>query len=141
MNKSDLIDIIFNEDLIALEKIAEAKDFNVNFLDEKLNITPLICAIDTNNEKIVDLVLKLGADPNFTSEGLSLPLIHAIEIAVEAEEYSEEPIEISITIIKNLIQYGAKINAVNFDGKTPIEFSLNYHPPAYELFSKMLESE
>jgi ankyrin repeat protein len=138
MSNNNILDLIFEEDINSLKnKLLETKPSQINLVDENLNLTPLICAIDTDNEEIVKAILDAKADPNFTANGLSLPLIHAIEIAVEAEDYNPDVNETSTRIIELLIKYGADINQKNYDGVTPIEFSKNYHVAAYNLFRKL----
>jgi len=135
---NNLLDLIFDEDIIKLEEVLNYNiNKEINFIDKSLNITPLICAIDTNNIAIVELILKHKANPNFTSQGLSLPLIHAMEIAVEAEDYGNKN-EISNEVIIKLLEHGAKIDEENYDGLTPYEFSKNYHIPAQKLFESIM---
>lgn len=138
MSSNNILDLIFEQNIIGLNKeLVETDSSVMNLVDKNLNLTPLICAIDTNNEEIVEALLKAKANPNFTSNGLSLPLIHAIEIAVEMEDYDSTISKISTSIIELLIKYGADINQKNYDGNTPIEFSENYHVNAYNLFQQL----
>jgi len=138
MIDNNILDLIFAEDINDLKnKLVETDPSQINLVDESLNLTPLICAIDTNNEEIVKAILDAKADPNFKANGLSLPLIHAIEIAVEMEDYNPNINEISTRVIELLIKYGADINQKNYDGVTPIEFSKNYPVAAYNLFQKL----
>jgi ankyrin repeat protein len=120
MNNINIIDSIFDEDIINIEiSLKQLSIDEINLVDEKLNLTPLICAIDTDNKTIVEMILKAGADVNFTKKGLSLPIIHAMEIAVEAEDYSDD------------------VDEVSNDGVTPTKFAKDYHIPAQEFFKTL----
>jgi ankyrin repeat protein len=138
MNKKEILDIIFDENLSELSKILTSLTSDeINFVDEKLNLTPLTCAIETNNYEIVKSVLNKGANPNFCKQNISLPLINAIEISVLAEDHSQGEKKFSTNIIELLIKFGADINLPNYDGETSIEFAKDYHPLAQKLFEKL----
>lgn len=62
--------------------------------------TPLVCAINSKNEEIVDILLQSGADPNKCTNYGETPLIAAVKVG------SQE-------IITRLIEEGANINKTN----------------------------
>lgn len=90
MNKQTFLDDIFDESIDKVrDTIKNNKALDLNFIDQELNISPLICAIDTVSPEIVELLLNNGANPNLMGSGMSLPLYHAIELAEDYKGFDD----------------------------------------------------
>jgi ankyrin repeat protein len=91
MNWDKFLTDIFHQNISEVANVIEnAHDFDINFWNKESNETPLSCAIEAESSTIVELLLNNGADPNSTAEGISLPLLQAIEIGREANDYNSE---------------------------------------------------
>ncbi|ARE67255.1 SWPV2-ORF036 [Shearwaterpox virus] len=108
-------------------------------IDPEYGITLLLCAIRTNNIKIVKLILDLGVPVNIDHHNI-LPLQKAIQkrkpeifellIHYGADVrmkniYGDTPLHTAASIrhfysIKRLLELGADINSVNIIGETPL---------------------
>jgi len=132
----DLARLIFKEKLNEAENWISENDPILNSVNDKMN-TPLLAAIDVGNVVFIRFLLEKGANPNYLVEGINLPLIYAIEIAVEEEDYSDDIDEPKIDIIELLIEYGADIMKKDDLGRSPYEFAKNYHVAARKLFEKI----
>lgn len=135
MNTRKFLDLIFEQNLVEVSNIISRERIkDLNFVYDKLNVTPLICAIDSGNSQMVELILANGANPNYLNEGLSLPLYYTIEIAEEAEDSNSDGEDELLEIIKLLVKYGADFHFVNFDGKTPYEYASSRYQKAKIIF-------
>ncbi|QRI42757.1 ankyrin repeat protein [Mudlarkpox virus] len=108
-------------------------------IDPEYGITLLLCAIRTNNIKIVKLILDLGVAVNITRCNL-LPLQSAIykhrpdifELLIDygadihmTNIYGDTPLHVAaISLntysVKRLLELGANVNVINSAGRTPI---------------------
>lgn len=141
MDQRKLLDSIFNEKTEKAKRIIKAnKEIELNFVNE-LNITPLICAIDASSPEIVELLLDNGANPNFATTNLSLPLYHAIELAEEAEDYKKSDDPKLLEIIELLVNYGANIHIANYNGKSAYQYAESRYLPAKKIFDKLIFDE
>lgn len=135
MNKQTFLDDIFDE---SIDKVRDAiknnKDLDLNFIDQELNISPLICAIDTVSPEIVELLLNNGANPNLMGSGMSLPLYHAIELAEEAEDYKGFDDPKLLEIIKLLVVGGANPHLNNYNDTSAYEYAEIRYLPAKKIF-------
>lgn len=139
MNERAFLDSIFNENTNNIKEVIENnKDLELNFINDELNITPLICAIDSVNPEIVQLLLSNGANPNFMHTGLSLPLYHAIELAEEALDCDGIDDPKLLEIIELLIKNGADIHLTNYTGKSPYQYAESRYLPAKKIFDLSL---
>lgn len=137
-NRTDLVRIVFSENFEAINPLLENLSYNeINFLDQELSTSPLICAIGTNNPKLIELLILKGADVNFFHEILPLPLSEAIETAMNYQDYEEsQNLDNAIKIILILLKYGANPHKKNAKGVTPYEFADKYFPPAIKLLDQ-----
>jgi len=76
--------------------------------------TPLICAIDENNEEIIHLLLAKGVNINARDYTGATPLIRAIQ-------------KNNKKIIHLLLDKGANVNAVDYEGRTPLMHAIDAH--------------
>lgn len=81
-------------------------------------MAPLFAALTTrfaNGSEIAMILLKHGAEVNITDKSLKnlTPLLYVLR-------------ENRYEMIIPLIEYGADLNAVDFDGKTPLHHAMNY---------------
>jgi ankyrin repeat protein len=76
-----------------------------------MGLTPLVAAITEGNQKMVELLLKGGADPNTRDEHEGAPLILAV---------SEKRCEVRRGIVHVLLESGADPNVTDFDGRPPL---------------------
>jgi ankyrin repeat protein len=93
--------------------LADVKDYfsrnkeEINLEDED-GVTPLLAAIASNRLELVRALIELGASPNYTSSKATLPLIFAIDSAIQTDDYSsDEDAAITVDIIKFLLDNGA----------------------------------
>ncbi|MGD1320664.1 ankyrin repeat domain-containing protein [Chryseobacterium sp. 2R14A] len=73
---------MFDGDLDGMERLIKEKKIDINQLQDKTGYTLLMYACIIEDLKAMEILLKLGADPNIIvpNEGLALPLSHAIAI-------------------------------------------------------------
>ena len=132
----DLPKMIFEEKFDEVKKIITQNDINLNAVNVKKN-TLLLAAIDTDNINFIKFLLEQGADSNYLTKGIDLPLNYAIETSVEAEDYMDDVDEVKTDIIELLLEYGADMMKEDNFNRSPYEFAKNYHIPAQKLFEKM----
>lgn len=87
------------------------KGVNVNVKD---TVTPLHLAVETENVKIIKLLLKAGADTNSKDVNENTPLHVAVRVK-------------NINILQLLLEAGANVNAKNCLESTPLHSAVN--PP------------
>jgi len=92
--------------------ISKLKGFNIDEIDHNGD-TPLIHAIknNSNNEKLIEILLMCGANSNQLSKENKVPLIYAIE-------------KKSISIANLLIKYKANIDFELQNGLTPLKLAI-----------------
>ena len=106
--KGPIIDAIKKGDEKKLEKVIDKNKDKLN-TENKKGLYPLHYAIN-NNEKLVELLIQMGADINQVDESGKAPLHHAAE---RKNEY----------VVEQLIKKGANIDTKNGDGNTPIHLA------------------
>ncbi|MCA6363914.1 MAG: hypothetical protein IM638_12820 [Bacteroidetes bacterium] len=137
INFNKLKEAIFVEDINLINDILEKiTPDEFSFVDEKLNTNALSSAIGTNNPIVVDVILNNGADVNFTKPGFPLPLIEALENAMNTIDYGDSDIENCVNILELLLKSGADIYRKNYNDVTPLEYAQKYYPAALEIFEK-----
>lgn len=137
-----LLDAIAAEDgsaALRLLKIGADPEYLSNYKQ-----TPLEIAIDNNSLEMAELLLQNGSDPN-SQKGNALPLITAIDAAVETTKNNDDVLEDNTEMIELLLKYGADILKQDFpDGRTPYDFAKGsaggYHLPAQRLFEQILKN-
>ena len=141
MNKQKILDDIFDE---SIDKVRDAlknnKGLDINFIDQKLNISPLICAIDAVSPEIVELLLDNGANPNLMGSGMTLPLYHVIELAEEAEDYKSPNVSKLLEILKLHVAAGADPHLKNYNDTSAYEYAETRYLPAKQLFDSHLST-
>lgn len=85
----ELTTLIFKHEFEQAKRYIISYKPNLNYVTTKGD-TPLLAAIDSGNIDMVEFLLKNGADPNFLDSRINTPLIEAIEIAVENNDYLEK---------------------------------------------------
>ena len=124
LNK-DFSDWIFNGNA---EKVQVAIDAGIN-LNEVYpeGMTPLIIAVEGDQPKILDLLLKNGANPNLRSGINGTTALHwAVEYAMDGmiQNGKETPYSEPIECITILLAHGADKNVKDENGKTPLDFQM-----------------
>lgn len=114
----------------------------LNFIAER-ETTPLIQAICSSEEEVIEYLLLRGADPNF-SDKQTLPLLAAIERSVEADKYwadnnFEDGEEDPLAIVQLLLNYGADFMKKDPTGKSAYEFAREVRHPSWRLFERILQ--
>ena len=94
-----------------VKKLLEAGE-NPNVDDFILN-SPLLIAIDTKNEKVVDLLIREGADVNLYG---NIPLVRAIYCAI----YNRTDTDTCLRILYKLLDSGIDVNSRDFIGRSVI---------------------
>ena len=86
-------------------------------------MTPLQRAAQDADVEAIQLLLQHKADPNRTGRDGSLPLITAIAGGRGTLAYRQRVAGDTMEAIKLLVGGGANVNAVNFDGRSPMHFA------------------
>lgn len=95
---------IINQDLNLLATVIKRGcDINAKYVFAGKRITPLVQAAIYDNEKMVDLLLKAGADPNYTMDNGETALMNAAQNG-------------NCSIVKTLLESGADPNAIAYTG-------------------------
>jgi ankyrin repeat protein len=104
---------VYQGGITTVKNLLNADTSSINFRNNK-SLTPLLVAVSNLNLDISDLLLKYGADPNISrpSDGNS-PLHVAAENGLSL-------------IGEILLDHGAKIDAVNKDGATPLILAVQW---------------
>jgi serine/threonine protein kinase len=80
----------------------------------------LDCAIDHRKDKIVAILLKRGANPNLGSN-YDTPLHRAVNFSFSCSVHEDEYCTSrSLKMLKDLLNYGAKIDAKDYANNTPL---------------------
>ena len=113
----------------------------LNFILPDSNETPLLLAVRTAEEEVVEYLLLRGADPNFASPQ-TLPLLAAIERSIEADKYwadanFEEGGEDPLFLVELLVRYGADFTKADPTGESAADFARATHHPATALFARL----
>jgi hypothetical protein len=108
--------------------------------EDPTGATPLTAGIASNRYDVVKTLLELGADPNYTSTKATLPLIFAIDVAIDIDDYGdEENNEMPINIIKLLLEYGASLETVDIqEEENALEYVKGRHPVAEQIFNSII---
>lgn len=106
----DFIDMITAKDFYHLNKNIDSWKKNINRALVISHTTPLIiaCMSQYNDPKIVELLLKNGADPNIRNNYGDYPLHNAIKILNR---------DLRMRTINLLLQYNADVNIAKFETK------------------------
>lgn len=127
---------------INIDQLREYFENNKNEINAETptGVTPLIVGIASNRYDVVKTLLELGADPNHTSIKATLPLIFAIDAAIDIDDYGdEENDEMPINIIKLLLEYGASPDVVDIqEEENAREYAKGRHPLAEQLFNSII---
>lgn len=108
-------------DAILNEKVEIASEFCKNIKAENIHVidgfnesgdTPLICAIEKENEDIVDILLQSGANPDQKNINGETPLTTAVR-------------NFHPNIITMLIEEGADVNQMNGMDESPLKIATN----------------
>ena len=86
--------------------------------------TPLMMAVEGDQPKALELLLKNGANPNKQSELDGFTALHlAVDYAMDGmiQKNKNEPLPEPIECIRILLKYGADKNIKNHSGKTPLD--------------------
>lgn len=136
----DLTTLIFEEKFQEAKSLIVKNNVELNYVNDKMN-TPLLAAIDADNIDFIRYLLEKGANPNYLTEGVNLPLIYAIEISVESADYLDTSDQVEIKVVELLLEYGADIMKKDNFGRTSFEFSKNYHVSARKLFENTISKQ
>ncbi|MGV3610805.1 MAG: hypothetical protein ACO1N0_07650 [Fluviicola sp.] len=156
-----LWDCIFNSETPKINQfLAENPAFNINTIHPELNTTPLITAIDSGDEKMVELILNSDANPNIIGSGMASALYHLVDLYMEAEDamegtaraiygsvekaiasgtYNVSTNENYLHMLVLLLDKGADMNQPNYGGETPYERA-GWVPAAKRLFEQRIEN-
>ena len=119
----ELIHYLFNSDLENAEKLIKSGiDINTK---KSSGIYPIDAAINSDNPKVLEFIIRNGADVNIE---YGLPLSIAIDYCMDGmiQNDIEKPYPEAIEMINILIQNGAQIDIKNRNGKTPIDVLKSY---------------
>jgi len=125
--------LIFSRDFDAVKEWVFSHPGCVNEVDSA-GLSPLGVAIEAYDPNIVYFLLENGANPNDWGGGNCPPLHLAIDNAAEA--FRNSPLGApppSLQIIQLLLDFGADINELDFQGENAVTFAKGWYKPAYEL--------
>ena len=113
---------IEEEDIKIIRKEILQKKVNVDFEDEKYEVSLLTLALANNKKKAFEELLNLGANPNIENKSCISPLISAIRNNKDCDLF----------FIKKLLNNGASINPeffkkCNYFTNDPIVETINYY--------------
>ena len=105
-------------------------------LEDEDGVTPLLAAIASNRLELVHVIMELGASPNHTSVKATLPLIFAIDSAIQTDDYSsDEEAAMSVDIIRFLLENGASPRVVDVaEGENAYDYCVHNFPDVEYLF-------
>lgn len=95
---------IERNDTIGILKELEVERVNINFKDEKYEVSLLTLAMMNNKRNAFEKLLELGADPNVKNSYCVSPLKAAIRYNKNCDTY----------FIKKLLEYGAEVSPLLF---------------------------
>ena len=103
---------------------------------------PLNAAIASSRNEVIELLLQLGADPNYTSEETRLPLIVAIDYALEEEDYNPDVNDARIDMIETLLKYNADASKIDVQEEVnAYEYSKQRHPAAEAILERAIKNK
>jgi ankyrin repeat protein len=116
---------VFDEDLDEVNRILKAGG-NLDLVDS-IGKTALLCAVEQENSRLIELLLFHGASINVAGVNGWAPLHMAVDISIDGTvqsngEYGTEP----TAIIGLLIDNGADMAQVTEEGYTPIDIAKSY---------------
>lgn len=110
-----LAKLVRSQDTIQMRQLMAANpSINIDSEDSKYHKNLLIWAIFNGRYKSAEALLRLGADPNFTSFDGTTPLIYA-------SKYLDSNYKSDIRYIAVLLQYGADSNKITRDSVSGLE--------------------
>lgn len=102
----------------------------------KPGATPLIAAASTADVPLMQLLVKLGADPKLTNAQGTTPLLSAAGVGVGAPEEAAGTEPEVLEAIKFLVKLGADVNAVDKVGETAMHgAAYRNHPKVVQLLA------
>ena len=133
-------DLIFRNELRQMMQLVPALP-TLDFILPTSADTPLVLAVSTAEEEVVEYLLLRGADPNFASRQ-TLPLLAAIERSIEADKYwadmnFEKGGEAPLFLVELLLRYGADFTKADPTGESAADFARAHHHPAAALFERL----
>lgn len=100
----------------------EKADANILFRDQVYSVSPLCAAVispDSDKVKVVEQLIKAGANVNFTAEGGLTPLYFLICLSKPGSDPNSR-----VLIVRMLAKAGAKLNVRAWNGKTALHFAI-----------------
>jgi len=113
---TELMYCVLKNDLKAVKEIISKDTINANN-DIGETVLHIACIISSSNIKIVELLLKNGADPNAKTNFNERPLHYASKTSTNT---------ISIAIVEALLRSGADPNAKSMDDWAPLHTASSY---------------
>jgi ankyrin repeat protein len=134
--EEEIIEKVNRGDIEGIKKIIEEKT-NLNFRDQFEN-TPLLMAISRKNRRMVEVLIKGGADPNY--KGFVSPIIGAI--CVNDLGISRLLIEKGANLDDKFLTFPPLAYAISFQRTDIAEMMLKYKPNFYNaLFAAMVRED
>lgn len=111
-----------------VEKVQEMVDSGIDFDQAGSNQMPLlILAVEGDQPKILELLLRSGANPNLRDElnGFT-PLHWAVDYALDGmiQNNRSAPYPEPLECIRILLKYGADLKIKDFSGKTVLDYPM-----------------
>jgi ankyrin repeat protein len=103
---------------------------------DKPGATPLLAAASTADVPLVELLVKLGADPLLANSKGTSPLLAATGVGVGAPEEAPAAEPEVLESVKLLLKLGADVNAVDQNGETAMHgAAYRNHPKVVQLLA------
>jgi len=129
MNSStsvSIFDAVRSADPKTVERLVKA-GASIDVFDPESADTPLLEAIECNDQRLVGLLLRLGANPNLAGRAGETPLHRAVDVAVEAAnrefDVKGKARLASMETIELLLRAGASPSAVDGRGLTSVDWA------------------
>lgn len=100
------------EDAIAINRLLQVPNIDVNSINGDMDETPLIGVIRINRPHIAHILLDHGADPHITTKEMISPLHYAVKSN-------------DISIVKRLLELGVSPNICDDKGNQPLHYATN----------------
>lgn len=98
--------------------------------------TPFLAAASTADVPLLELLIKLGADPNLPNAHKTTPLMAAAGVGVGAPEEAAGTEPEVLESIKLMLKHGADVNAVDDNGETAMHgAAYRNHPNVVQLLT------